>query len=73
VNRSLLNVVLLDQLPEHNAQKPTLPVIGALLQPVIPIVETILKPVIPIVRTILKPVIPMVGAVKRKLSEVTGD
>jgi CRP-like cAMP-binding protein len=73
VNRSLLNVVLLDQLPEHNAQKPILPVIGALLKPVIPIVETILKPVIPIVKTILKPVIPLVGVVKRKLSEVTGD
>jgi hypothetical protein len=73
VNRSLLNVVLLDQLPEHNAQKPHLPVIGSLLKPVIPIVETILKPVIPIVKTILKPVIPLVGAVKRKLSEATVD
>jgi CRP-like cAMP-binding protein len=28
VNRSLLNVVLLDQLPEHNAQKPLLPIVG---------------------------------------------
>ena len=28
VNRSLLNVVLLDQLPEHNAQKPLLAVVG---------------------------------------------
>jgi hypothetical protein len=73
VNRSLLNVVLLDQLPEHNAQKPLLPVIETLLKPVIPIVETILKPVIPMVKTILKPVIPLVGDVKRKLSEVTGD
>jgi hypothetical protein len=66
-------VVLLDQLPEHNAQKPHLPVIGSLLKPVIPIVETILKPVIPIVKTLLNPVIPIVGAVKRKLSEVTRD
>jgi CRP-like cAMP-binding protein len=38
VNKSLLNVVLLDQLPEHNS-----------LRPVLPIIETILKPVIPIV------------------------
>jgi CRP/FNR family cyclic AMP-dependent transcriptional regulator len=57
VNKSLLNVVLLDQLPEHNSPKPALPIIGA-----------ILKPVIPIVQTILKPVIPLVGAIKRKLS-----
>jgi CRP-like cAMP-binding protein len=62
VNRSLLNVVLLDQLPEHNAQKPLLPVIG-----------TILEPVIPIVKTILKPVIPIVEAVKRKLAVATKD
>jgi CRP-like cAMP-binding protein len=62
VNRSLLNVVLLDQLPEHNAQKPLLPVIG-----------TILEPVIPIVKTILKPVIPIVEAVKRRLSTVAED
>jgi CRP/FNR family cyclic AMP-dependent transcriptional regulator len=41
VNKSLLNVVLLDQLPEHNA-----------LRPVLPIIETILKPVIPIVGVI---------------------
>jgi hypothetical protein len=73
VNKSLLNVVLLDQLPEHNAQKPTLLVMGTILKPVIPIVETILKPVIPIVKTILKPVIPIVEAVKRKLSAETGD
>jgi CRP-like cAMP-binding protein len=62
VNKSLLNVVLLDQLPEHNAQKPLLPVI-----------TTILKPVIPIVKTILKPVIPIVEAVKRKLSDAAAD
>jgi CRP-like cAMP-binding protein len=73
VNRSLLNVVLLDQLPAHNAQKPLLPVIGTILKPVIPIVETILKPVIPIVKTLLKPVIPIVEAVKRKLSPEVGD
>ena len=62
VNRSLLNVVLLDQLPEHNAQKPLLPVIG-----------TIFEPVIPIVGTILKPVLPIVEAVKRKLCAETGN
>jgi CRP/FNR family cyclic AMP-dependent transcriptional regulator len=32
VNRSLLNVVLLDQLPEHNAQKPLLPVTETVLR-----------------------------------------
>jgi CRP-like cAMP-binding protein len=57
VNKSLLNVVLLDQLPEHNAQNPVLPIIG-----------TVLKPIIPIVETILKPIIPIVGAIRRKLS-----
>ncbi len=57
VNKPLLNVVLLDQLPEHNAQKPPIAFIGAILRPVIPIVETILQPVIPIV-----------GAIKRKLA-----
>jgi CRP-like cAMP-binding protein len=57
VNKSLLNVVLLDQFPGHNAQKPPLPKL-----------EMILKPVMPIVETILKPVIPLVGAIKRKLS-----
>jgi CRP/FNR family cyclic AMP-dependent transcriptional regulator len=57
VNKSLLNVVLLDQLPEQNAKKPIIPLIGTILGPVIPMVETILKPVIPIV-----------GAIKRKLS-----
>jgi hypothetical protein len=30
VNKSLLNVVLLDQLPEQNSRKPTIPVVGAL-------------------------------------------
>jgi CRP-like cAMP-binding protein len=68
VNKSLLNVVLLDQFPGHNAQKPLLPKIEAILKPVIPIVETILKPVIPIVHTIFKPVLPIVGAIKRRLS-----
>ena len=68
VNKSLLNVVLLDQLPEHNSQKPAFPKIGTTRKPVTPIIETILKPVIPIVQTILKPVIPIVGAIKRKWS-----
>jgi CRP-like cAMP-binding protein len=57
VHKSLLNVVLLDQFPGHNAQKPLLPT-----------VEAILKPVMPIVEAILKPVLPLVGAIKRKLS-----
>jgi CRP-like cAMP-binding protein len=57
VNKSLLNVVLLDQFPGHNAQKP-----------LIPIIETILKPILPIVATVLKPVIPIVETIKRKLS-----
>jgi len=68
VNKSLLNVVLLDQLPEHNSQKSALPKIGTARKSVTPIIETILKPVMPIVQTILKPVIPIVGAIKRKWS-----
>jgi CRP-like cAMP-binding protein len=73
VNKSLLNVVLLDQLPEHNSQKPVLPLVGSVLKPVILKVETVLKPVIPIAKTIFKPVIPIVKAVKRKLSELAAD
>jgi CRP-like cAMP-binding protein len=74
VNKSLLNVVLLDQLPEHNAQKPILPLVGAALKPVISKVGTILKPVIPAVNSILlKPVIPIVEAVKRKLSDAAAN
>jgi CRP-like cAMP-binding protein len=57
VNKSLLNVVLLDQLPDDNSRKPAVSTI-----------ETALKPVLPIVKKILKPVIPMVGAIKRKLA-----
>ena len=41
VNKSLLNVVLLDQLPGHNAEKPHIPIIGAILKPVIPLVSAI--------------------------------
>jgi CRP-like cAMP-binding protein len=55
VNKSLLNVVLLDQLPDHNAQKPALPEFGTVLALVAPIAETILKPVIPTVKTNSKP------------------
>jgi CRP-like cAMP-binding protein len=73
VNKSLLNVVLLDQLPDHNAQNPLLPVAGAKLKPIIPAVENLSKPVIPIVKSILKPVIPLVSAVKRKLSPAPVD
>jgi CRP-like cAMP-binding protein len=39
VNKSLLNVVLLDQLPEHNSQKPLLPIAGVVLKAAEPIVE----------------------------------
>lgn len=41
VNKSLLNVVLLDQFPGHNAQKPLLPVLDTILEPVTPIVGAI--------------------------------
>ena len=44
VNKSLLNVILLDQFQGHNSQKPLIPIIETL--------ETILKPIIPIVETI---------------------
>jgi CRP-like cAMP-binding protein len=73
VNKSLLNVVLLDQLPEHNSEKPLFSTVRVDLKHAISKVETILEPVIPILKTILKPAIPIVGAVKRKLSAVTGD
>ena len=57
VNKSLLNVVLLDQFPDQNAQRPHIPSVASLMKPVIPIVEKLFKPVLPIV-----------GAIKRKLS-----
>jgi CRP-like cAMP-binding protein len=41
VHKSLLNVVLLDQLPGHNSPKPAIPILGSLLKPVIPIVAAI--------------------------------
>jgi CRP/FNR family cyclic AMP-dependent transcriptional regulator len=41
VNKSLLNVILLDQFPDHNSQKPAIPLLGAILKPVIPIVAAI--------------------------------
>ena len=34
VNKSLLNVVLLDQLPEHNAENPLMPLLEAVRKPV---------------------------------------
>lgn len=67
VNKSLLNVVLLDQFPDDDSHKSEIPIMKALLKPVIPLVETVIKPVIPIVKKILKPVIPVVGAIRRKL------
>jgi CRP-like cAMP-binding protein len=39
VNKSLLNVVLLDQLPEHNSEKPLLPKLATILKPAHPVVE----------------------------------
>jgi hypothetical protein len=71
VNKSLLNVVLLDQLPEHNSLKPALPSIATILKPVVPIVAKIVKPVVPIIETILKPVVPIIAAIKRKLEVET--
>jgi hypothetical protein len=73
VNKSLLNVVLLDQLPDHNSQKPLLAAVRDDLKIAISKVETVLEPVIPVVKTILKPVIPIVNAVKRRLSAVAAD
>jgi CRP-like cAMP-binding protein len=43
VNKSLLNVVLLDQFPGHNAQKPRLPVSKTTLMPVVPKVRAVPK------------------------------
>jgi CRP-like cAMP-binding protein len=68
VNRSLLNVVLLDQMHEQNTKQPNMPILGAILAPVIPLVETVLKPVLPLVKRVLKPVRPVVGAIKRRLT-----
>ena len=73
VNKSLLNVVLLDQLPDHNSQKPLLSTVRDDLKIAISKVENVLEPVIPVVKTILKPVIPIVEAVKRRLSAVAAD
>jgi CRP-like cAMP-binding protein len=64
VNKSLLNVVLLDQLPEHNAKAPLLPIVAAVLNPVIAKVGTILKPAIPTVNAALNPVLPIVDPAK---------
>lgn len=52
VNKSLLNVVLLDQFPGHNSEKPGIPIITDTLRPVIPIVAKIFKPLVPIMDTI---------------------
>jgi CRP-like cAMP-binding protein len=57
VNKSLLNVVLLDQLPGENSSRPTLP-----------LTDSLLGPVLPVVKKILKPVIPLVGNIRRKLA-----
>ncbi len=62
VNKSLLNVVLLDQFPGHNSRRPAIPVIGEML-----------KPVIPIVTKALKPIAPIVSSIKRKLMPPTPD
>ncbi len=68
VNKSLLNVVLLDQFPDDDSHKPDIPIVRAILKPIIPLVETVIEPVIPIVKKMLKPVIPVVEAIKRTLS-----
>jgi len=68
VHKALLNVVLLDQLPGYNAQRPAFPVMGPILKPILPIVEVLLKPVVLILATILKPVKPIAGAIKRELA-----
>ncbi|MDR3728080.1 MAG: Crp/Fnr family transcriptional regulator [Terracidiphilus sp.] len=53
VNRSLLNVVLLDQFPGHNSERPAIPMIdNSLLEPIMPSDSTALDPVNPIVKTI---------------------
>jgi CRP-like cAMP-binding protein len=57
VYKSLLNVVLLDQFPGHNAQKPAIPPIKSIVKPINRLVADARKPVDPIVR-----------ATKRKLS-----
>ena len=44
VKKSLLNVVLLDQLPGHNAQKPQLRLLEAILNPLAPMDRTIPEP-----------------------------
>jgi CRP-like cAMP-binding protein len=59
VNKTLLNVVLLDQLPEHNSQTPALPLAGAARLPIIPIVTAILKPVFPVLATVKRKIAPM--------------
>jgi len=73
VNRALLNVVLLDQFPGHNAQKPAIPRSDDDLKPAPLKVETVLRPVIPKVKSPLKPVVPIVGTQRRKFAVETGD
>ncbi len=73
VNRALLNVVLLDQFPGHNAQKPIIPEIEADPRLAVVKLETAQQPVIQIVKTILKPVIPIVVPAKRKLLPAAED
>jgi CRP-like cAMP-binding protein len=52
VNKSLLNVVLLDQFPGHNSQKPATPMMESILKPISPLVATVLRPITPIVKTV---------------------
>ena len=51
VNKSLLNVVLLDQLPEHNSQMPALPTVAAVLDAATAQAGTIPEPVLPNVKS----------------------
>jgi CRP-like cAMP-binding protein len=60
VNKSLLNVVLLDQLPEHNSKSPVLPIVAAVLKPVLVKAEAIIHAVTEVEETIVKPAIPVV-------------
>jgi CRP-like cAMP-binding protein len=73
VNRALLNVVLLDQFPGHNAQRPVISRTEGDLKPAPLNVETVFKVAMPKVRTLFKPVTPTVVAVRRKSAVEAGD
>jgi CRP-like cAMP-binding protein len=68
VNKSLLNVVLLDQLPEHNAQKPLLPEIRSMMTPVAPSAEARIETVLPFINPRSALAKPAAKAARRKLA-----